>query len=311
MTWSREELDERVETLADQHEGKAFVTAVSRFADEELEPAEREILGQILLERAQEERAFEETARRRVRELGWWRRTMHRVGDLTGNAEVGERAARAARAVSSRDGGRMDAVVAELYADRGRAARVLDELSRHRDPEVRAWVAETTRAVLGEGGVTILMGLARDRDRVVRNLAVAAAVALDRDAARRLVPALRRRARSQEPEECVPAMWALAELGDTGAAPHIRRVAESADADRASRRTAEVALLLLGDRPEDVLARMRAHEHDLMATLATGARLLGTEEARRVLADCAEGAPDAECRAVCRVELERLEADAA
>ncbi|HYY76311.1 MAG TPA: hypothetical protein VE644_08335, partial [Gaiellaceae bacterium] len=35
MPWSREDLDERVETLADAHEGREFVEAVSRFAEEE------------------------------------------------------------------------------------------------------------------------------------------------------------------------------------------------------------------------------------------------------------------------------------
>ncbi|MGH3032512.1 MAG: hypothetical protein ACRDNE_17455, partial [Gaiellaceae bacterium] len=165
--------------------------------------------------------------------------------------------------------------------------------------------------VLGEGGVYVLMGLTRDGERKVRDAAVAQLVALDADAARRLVPALRRRARSPEPEESVPAMWALATLRDTGSLPHLRQVAETEDADRSRRRTAEAASLLLGDRPQEILERMRAHDHDLMPWLAVAARLLPTEEARAVLAERAEGAPDAECRAVCRVELEKLEEEEA
>lgn len=306
MAWSREELDERVETLADIHEGKEFVKAVSRFAEEELEPDERDLLGAVLLERAEEEHAFQETARRRAREPGWWRRTVRRVEDLVGDSDVGEEAGRAAAAVLDEDAKRIDAVVTDLRVDRGRAARVLDRLSRHRDPTVRGWVASAARAVLDEGGAYVLMGLTRDGDREVRDAAVAQLVALDPDAAHRLVPALRRRARSPEPEESVAAMWALATLRDTGSLPHLRQIAEAEDADRSRRRAAEAASLLLGDSQE-ILERMRAHDHDLMPWLAVAARLLATDEARAVLAERAEGAPDAECRAVCRVELEKLE----
>ena len=306
MAWSREDLDERVEKLAGTHEGKDFVKAVSRFAEEELEPDERDLLGAVLLERAEEEHAFQEAARRRAREPGWWRRTVRRVEDLVGDSDVGERAGWAAAAVLDEDAGRIDAVVAELRADRGRAARVLDRLSRHADATVRGWVASMARPVLDEGSSYVLMGLTRDGDREVRDATVAQLVALDPDAARRLVPALRRRARSEEPEESVAAMWALATLRDTGSLPHLRQIAEAEDADRSRRRAAEGASLLLGD-PQEILERMRAHDHDLMPALAVAARLLSTEEARAVLAERAEGAPDAECRAVCRVELRKLE----
>jgi hypothetical protein len=306
MAWSREELDERVETLADAHEGKEFVRAISRFAEEELEPDERDLLGAVLLERAEEEHAFQEAARRRAREPGWWRRTVRRVEDLVGDSDIGEGAGRAAAAVLDEDAGRIDAVVAELRADRGRAARVLDRLSRHGDPTVRGWVASVARPVLDEGSSYVLMSLTRDGDGEVRDAAVAQLVAVDPGAARRLVPALRRRTRSEEPEESVAAMWALATLRDTGSLPHLRQIAEAEDADRSRRRAAEGASLLLGD-PQEILERMRAHDHDLMPALAVAARLLATEEARAVLAERAEGAPDAECRAVCRVELQKLE----
>lgn len=311
MPWSREELDERVETLADAHEGKEFVAAVSRFAEEELEPEERDLLGAVLLERADEEHAFQEVARRRAREPAWWRRTVRRVEDLVGDSHVREAAGRAAAAVLDEDAERVEAVIADLRADRGRAARVLDQLSRHRAPAVRGWVARTARKVLEEGGVYVLMGLTRDGDREVRDTAVAELVVVDPDAARRVVPALRRRARSAEAEESVPAMWALARLRDSGSLPLLQKVAEAEDADRSRRKTAEAASLLLGERPREILERMRAHDHDLMPWLAVAARLLATEEARAALAERAEGAPDAECRAVCRTELEKLEEEAA
>ena len=312
VAWSREQLDERVETLADAHNGGEFVAAVSRFAEEELEPEERELLGRLLLERAEEEHAIEETLRRRARERGWWRRTARRLEDLVGRGDVTEGAERAAAVVSAKhvDGERADAVVADLRADRGRAVRILDELSRHRDPKVRRWTAWAAREVLEEGGVYVLMGLTRDRDPGVRDRAVADLVALDPEAARRLVPSLRRRLRSADPGESVAAMWALAELADRDSLPHVRRIADSEDADRPRRSTAEAVSLLLSDRPEEILERMRSHDHDLMPWLAVAARLLGTDEARAVLAERAEGAPDPECRAVCRAELETLDEEA-
>src|ERR687891_391808 len=178
MAWSREELDERVETLADAHEGKEFVKAVSRFAEEELEPDERDLLGAVLLERAEEEHAFQEAARRRAREPGWWRRTVRRVEDLVGDSDVGERAGWAAAAVLEEDAGGIDAVVAELRADRGRAARVLDRLSRHGDPTVRGWVASVARPVLDEGSSYVLMSLTRAGDASGHR--IASALAADR-----------------------------------------------------------------------------------------------------------------------------------
>jgi hypothetical protein len=311
MRWSREELDERVETLADAHEGREFVQAVSRFAEEELEADDRELLGRILLERAEEEYSFQEAARRRVRERGWWRRTVRRVEDLVDRGNVRGDARRVAAAVVAKeaDPEAVEAVLAELRADRGWAARILDELSRDRDPEVRAWVSRAAREVLEEGGVYILMGLTRDRDQAVRDAAIANVVALDPQAARRLVPSLRRRVRSPDEDESVFAMWTLAELGDRAGLPQVRRIAESAEpGDRSRQRVAEAVSLLLGERPEEVLERVRAHDHDLMPWLAVAARLLGTDEARAVLAEHAEGAPDPECRALCRAELEKLEA---
>jgi hypothetical protein len=307
MAWTREKLDERVEELADVHEGDEFIVAVARFADEELAPDERDLLGRILLQRADEEHVFQETVRRRAREHGWWRRTSRRLEDLLDRGDVGGTAERAAAVVERGDPDELAAVVDELRADRGRAVRVLDQLSRHAAPTVRRWVSATARDVLGDGGVYVVMGLTRDRDRGVREGAVADLVALDLDAARRLVPSLRRRLRSRDAGEVVAAMWTLAELQDEGALPRVRRLAESGGpGDEPVGRAAEVVSVLLGGRPEEILERIRAHEHDLMPCLARGARLVGGEDARAVLAECAASAPDPDCRAVCEAELEAL-----
>jgi hypothetical protein len=49
--WTRAALEARVAKLAAEHEGEALVAAVAAFA-EQLDEAERELLGSVLLEQA-------------------------------------------------------------------------------------------------------------------------------------------------------------------------------------------------------------------------------------------------------------------
>jgi hypothetical protein len=306
VRWSRDELDERIELLASASQGDDFVQAVSSFAEQELEADERELLGEILLERAEEDHAFEEAIRRRARERGWFRRTRDRLEGLGSRGDVGGAAERIAEVVGAedRDADAHDAVLADLHADRGRAARVLDELSRHKNPAVRGWVSRTAREVLAEGGVYIVMGLTRDRDPDVRRGAVRDLIELEPDTARRLIPSLRRRLRSRDPEEPIFAMWTLAELGDRGALPAVARIAAAESDEHPYRRQcARVVSIVLGERSDEILERIGAHDHELMPWLARAARILGTDEARAALAACAEGAPDDECRNACAEEL--------
>jgi hypothetical protein len=69
VTASRRRLSERIDLLAADHEGAAFVEAVERFALE-LGEEERELLGQVLVERASE-RGFEYGLIRRIGEPRW------------------------------------------------------------------------------------------------------------------------------------------------------------------------------------------------------------------------------------------------
>jgi hypothetical protein len=50
--WTREAIAARVEAIAAEVEGPAFVEAVRSFADAALDARERELLGEVLLERA-------------------------------------------------------------------------------------------------------------------------------------------------------------------------------------------------------------------------------------------------------------------
>jgi hypothetical protein len=307
--WTRELLDEHVESFAAAYDGGESVRAVTRFSEEELDPAEREILGQILLERAGEEHGIKELMRRRARERGWFRRTLQRLEELGARGDVSEASALIARVVAEPqpDAGDVQGIVDNLRAERGRAARILDELSRHRNADVRGSVVWAAPQVLGDGGVYLLVGLTRDRDPEVRGAAIEELVALDVEAPRKLIPSLRRRLCSRDVHEPVTAMWTLAELHDRDSFPQIRRIAEAKDLEHPWQRVpAEVVALLLQERGDEILRGIRAHDHERMPWLASGARVLGTDEARDTLEEGARSAPDEACRRACAVELAKL-----
>ena len=67
---SRRQLEERVDELAALHSGKDFAEAVRRLHDE-LDPEERDVLEEIVLERAAN---LDEAVMERVDARGWLRR---------------------------------------------------------------------------------------------------------------------------------------------------------------------------------------------------------------------------------------------
>jgi hypothetical protein len=75
MQPSRSELERRVDELAAQHSGEAFATAARAYADS-LDPAAREELGAVLLERAG---GPEEALRRQWEERSWLQRALRRL----------------------------------------------------------------------------------------------------------------------------------------------------------------------------------------------------------------------------------------
>jgi hypothetical protein len=72
---SRRQLEERVDQLAAEHSGREFADAVRRLHDE-LDPAERETLEEIVLERAA---SLDEAVMERVDARGWLRRQWDRA----------------------------------------------------------------------------------------------------------------------------------------------------------------------------------------------------------------------------------------
>ncbi len=75
MSWTREAIRLQVAALASEHEGGELVSALKRFADD-LDPAERAVLGEVLLERAEREGVFREAFMARIEARGWLRRQL-------------------------------------------------------------------------------------------------------------------------------------------------------------------------------------------------------------------------------------------
>jgi hypothetical protein len=71
--WSREAIAARVEALGEEHKGAALIDAIRRFGDQ-LDDEERRLLGEVLLDRAREERPSLADVRRR----GWLARRFER-----------------------------------------------------------------------------------------------------------------------------------------------------------------------------------------------------------------------------------------
>lgn len=302
MSATKEEIGARVDALAHAHEGDEFVAAVRRLADE-LGPDGQPVLQQILMERAADEEDFQRAVRRRFAEKGWMRRTFARLESQWRDDRADDIAAALEAGPNGTEA--VEREVARLGADRGRAALVLDELSRHESARVRRWVPQAAAEILGTGAVRLVLSMARDRDDLVREAAVHAALALDREAAFTVAPDFRRRLQSADVRERIAAAWLLAELGDRRSLGVLKERARSADTP-AERSAIHAATLVLEEDEASVVAALRGAEPPDAEALARAARLLGSGAALAALEDCAESAADEGVRAACRGELERL-----
>lgn len=84
--WSRAGLTAHVEALAHERKGEAFVAEIAKLS-RSLEPGERALLEEVLLERARREDSVGRAVRARAEEPGWLRRTLakaeERAAELT------------------------------------------------------------------------------------------------------------------------------------------------------------------------------------------------------------------------------------
>ena len=305
MITSPEEIEARVDALAHEHQGQEFVAAVRRLA-EELGPEGQPLLQQILLERAADEEDFQKAARRRFAEKGWMRRTYARL-------ESSWRDDRADEIAAVLEGGpegeaELQAETERLRRDRGRAALVLDELSRHPTVDVRLWVPRAAREILADGAERLLLGMTRDKDQDVRAAAVEELLALGPASAQKVVPDLRRRLHSKDMYEPVFAMWALAELKDRRSLPAIRRIADASGLEYPFHaRSAEIVCMALEERRDEIRAGLKAEDVQEVQWFAAAARIEGSEEALAALEDCAWNGSREHARQACRSELRKLE----
>jgi hypothetical protein len=76
---SRRQIGETVEALREEHEGgRAFADAVEAYAAS-LDEDEREVLGEVLLQRADEEGAFQRGIALRLQSRSWFRRQLDKL----------------------------------------------------------------------------------------------------------------------------------------------------------------------------------------------------------------------------------------
>jgi hypothetical protein len=202
------------------------------------------------------------------------------------------------------DPGELRSLIEDLREDKEHASRLLEELARNRDVDVRLWVPIAAREVLGEAAIPLLLRLTRDRDGDVQDVAIEELFQLGPSAARKVVAQLRRKLTSKDIHQPVFAMWKLVELNDRESIPLIRAVAEAQESEYPFHQKTARVICMLMENPPEIVERIRLHDHELMQWLTIAARELRTEEARTALEDCSRGAPDRRCRAMCAKALE-------
>jgi hypothetical protein len=218
-----------------------------------------------------------------------------------------------ARAVAK--GGDMDspegrlAVVAELR-DSPNAENLLERLAADHDPVVRSFVTDVALAVLPQDpAVTILRGLAQDRDADVRNGALVELLSVDAGLLEPLLPSIRRQLHLTDDDPSVIfAIWTLARVGDSGATGELRALAADSPWPPV-RRAAAIGLLILTDRGAEIADRLREHDHEWTTELAIGAGTLGTREALAALQLVAATSDDS-CRQIAKWALSKYFAGA-
>ena len=183
--------------------------------------------------------------------------------------------------------------------------RVLDALSRSSDLDVRSWVPDAARVLLGRDAVPLLLQMSRDSDADVRSLAIDALEALDPAEVCALQSQLLTVVRRGDDSEALSAAWRLAALRTEGTISALEDRRDVYPPSSWQHKSAEVVLLLVTD-PGAIAGRIQAHDHEHMVWLAYAAAQLRTEAAIAALQEASVTAPDALCREVCSRGLAHL-----
>jgi hypothetical protein len=196
---------------------------------------------------------------------------------------------------------------ADLLVRSSNPRDALLRLTRTKAKSVRAWIPSLAVEVLGAEAGPVLVRLLDDQDPDTRVLALGALEEVDPARLSKEVGRLIRRLDSGDVSEVLATAWFLARIPGANAADAIKLARDSAASPHWLHYALDSVLLFVTD-PNELVARLRAHDHLRTQWLAYGASLLGTEEAFAALGDCAATAEDEKCRNICKNLLEETRA---
>ncbi|TMG40504.1 MAG: hypothetical protein E6H90_16255 [Chloroflexi bacterium] len=179
---------------------------------------------------------------------------------------------------------RFNDLVRRLRSDSALAKDRLQELSAWPGNAVRAWVAASAGAIIGRDALPILEALLGDPDPTVQQIALVSVLSLDRES-------LRRR------------------LQDGDSLPDLRILSKRSDVPEWLQRNAEIATEYLERGPQAVFERIRSHDHNNVLFSCRLAWRIGSKDAHAALSQCADQAPDGDCRQTCHRFKEALETE--
>ncbi len=207
---------------------------------------------------------------------------------------------------------RFNDLVRRLRSDSALAKDRLQELSAWPGNAVRAWVAASAGAIIGRDALPILEALLGDPDPTVQQIALASVLSLDRESLRRHLPELRSRLRSGYNRKSpsgglLQIVWAILRLQDGDSLPDLRILSKRSDVPEWLQRNAEIAIEYLEQGPQAVFERIRSHDHNNVLFSCRLAWRIGSKDAQAALSQCADEAPDDDCRQTCHRFKDALE----
>lgn len=181
------------------------------------------------------------------------------------------------------------------------ARALLDELLKWPNKRVRCWAVAIGADLFGGAFAARLVEAMRDRDDDVSGLALAELMKHDRPTAQSLIPDFRQRLLASDERDGTQLAFTLIELGDVDSVEVIKQWLSRPERWPSTRRLLDVGIELLLQGEQPILRRIRSHStHDTMPFLLGVAVLyIGNNAALEAIVECAEKAPDEDCRRRC------------